>query len=121
MARNIDYHFKCINPADYELVFTMSADKKLFKAIFNASVLKLKKDKNLDIEEHDVNKFEVHKNFLNLISTSMKKSVRDVIKQLKQDSIIVVTSKINSCNFVKNKKGDWDITIEYIGTYSDER
>jgi len=118
----IDYHFKLINITDYELIFYLKAEKRLFDKIFMGSINKLKRmGKNADVDLDKIDKFEVLPRFNALIHTAVIKKINEMKKRLKPRGLELLNSKCQKATFIKQSAGNWDIKIEIVGQYVDKR
>jgi len=115
-----DFEFRCINPADFELVFKLTAKKKIFDLIFKRTKEKLM-EKDITYDEKKVDYFKVDPLYNKLIATSMIKLVKDVSKQTKKQGIMLMSSNLKEANFRKLGDGSWNIEVIYTGTYVDKR
>lgn len=120
---SIEYDFKAINGADYELTFSMTAENKLLNKIFQDSRRKLIREGVTSIGYADpqtLEKFDVPPKYFKLINTIMSKKVKKICKMVAKDYIIVLTGKITQAYFKRNAANDWDIKIKYGGQYVDK-
>lgn len=119
--RRIDYNFEAINPKDFELTLTLEIDARIINYIWEKSKKKLLIDKGIDLSKHDptIKKaFAVPDTFRSYIKVSTKKQVKDVIKIVKKDGIIVLDYNVRDCIYKLTDKKGWTVTIYYEGLYS---
>lgn len=117
----IDYEFAAVNLSDFELCFTMVTSNKLLMKIFNKSRQRLIKKGVVTAKDADPNllqKFEIDPRFYNLMHTVLKKQIKYVANEIKKDGIVILNSRVEYGQFIKNVKGDWDIKIKVGGQYA---
>lgn len=120
MTDLIKWDFAAETAADYRLVFNMTADSKLFKQIYSKSRTKLLR-KGVNAGSPDtIEKFDIPKQYLNLITTAIKKHIKQVAKEVKEDKIEVLSGRTESAYFKRNNAGDWDINIQVVGQYANK-
>lgn len=117
-----DYEFKLLTPTDYELLITLKANGYLFNKIFVTARERIEAKTKIEIKG-DINKverFDIPKEYFNLIKTSIHKIINNVAKEVKQDNIIILNEVVKDCYFIKNGSF-WDIKIKLGGGYADKR
>lgn len=120
----IDYEFKARNHIDYVIMLNLHAENKFLKRIFEASVKQFEKKRRGQKIKGDINlikKFKIDKQFFPLLNNVLKKTIKDIKKQVGADKIILINWKTESAFFQRDPKDDWDIKIKIGGHYVDKR
>jgi hypothetical protein len=125
---NFDYDFEPETCTFYRLKISVKVKGKTMQDLFFKVLKETKKkapqlnysnmpDDPLEATEHIV----IPERFIPLIKVAVNKLVRIVDKEkLNPDKIFIHSSKLEKCEFVK-KKPDWELFINYSGTYLDKR
>lgn len=123
MKRQIPFGFKCISETDYQIKIDLVAKGSLMDTIYRLSRLKYVKQAGKDAPKRieSITKFSIPPEFLKLIKVSLKRPLRDVEVQVKEDGIDLLSMVVYSANFVKSAEGDWLIGIVVTGQYVDKR
>lgn len=116
------YHFKAVNPSDYELNLTYTAKSKILDKVFNQIKKKLgrkhtKFSKLTVSDPKHIEKFEVPENLLNRVHTSIKKNIKDVARELQDDDIVIIRSKATYCVFERIGEENLTIKVKVEGQY----
>ena len=113
----IDYHFKCINPVEYETNLKMETTNRMFSYIFRQSKKRLsRKGINISGSLNDIDAFDVPKSYFNLIGTVINNTLKKIEKDVQKDNLKVMSCQVREAKFKKNKKG-WIIHIKVGGDY----
>jgi hypothetical protein len=121
--KHMDFEFKAENSYEYTLILSMVAKNAHINRIFNLAKERLMDKKNIKVEGDidKIRKFDVDRQFLNVIKTIIKRKVRWIEKHLKGNKIEVLTSNMDKCYFQRNEEEDWEIYIILKGEYVDKR
>lgn len=117
------YKFRCLSPFEYELVFNMSVEGRVFDLIFSKAKAKLARTKNLSVKgkPDDLKEIPIPGNYLKLIGTFLRKNVKNVRKEVKRDGIELLSDMVVGGRFIKKDVRDWDIIVVVKGEYADKR
>lgn len=119
----VPYHFKAINPTDYELTFILKVDTRILNYVFIKSQKKLS-EKNINVGDNinKINSFVVPPEYLKLVKTSMHKTIYKIEQEIKKDNIFILSCNPINGIFKKNTLYNyWEININFGGTYADKR
>lgn len=118
----LDYHFKCINPEDFEISLVYHAENRLMVTIFQKARSKLLRKKNIAVKGNPdvIDGFDVPAQYLKMLKTAIMPNVGAIIKEAKQDGIQVISWKISQAKF-KRENEEWKIRITIEGIYGDKR
>jgi len=114
------WDFRCVNPADYELVINFEAKNKLLRDVFEKSRRKLARARHIKVggSPDIVQKFDIEPRFLKLITTAISKQVRIVAQEVGSDGIIISNFDVVKAWFERQEEGDdWNIFVQLEGQY----
>lgn len=120
----IIYKFKCINETDYRLIFSFIASSKLFNSIFLKAKNKLiKKEKiRFDGNLEYIQSFQIMDDykpqFLPVLKRAMRKKIREVSKEVREDGIVLVNIDVRDAIYQKKDEDYWLIDVIVGGQYS---
>lgn len=123
MKETIDYNFKCIDLSDYEIILKMKSKGSVFDKIFNKSrekLVRMGKKQFSKINYKNIEEFEIPENYYNLLTTIIKKTLKQIKKEVAKDKIIVMNERVTKANFKKNNNS-WNIKLKVSGQYVDKR
>jgi hypothetical protein len=117
-----NYHFKTLNPSDFELIIIFTAKSKVLKSVFNqvkkVLVRKDTKFTKLHTSNSDVlQRFEIPEQFNGRILTAILKQVKEIEKEVKKDGIKILRYQVDKC-FFENKDDTTTINIKLGGIYT---
>jgi hypothetical protein len=118
----LDWHFKAINPADYEIHIRTVVAGNILLIIFNKAKQKLARTKGKTINGNPdtINSFKIPPEYHNLIKTRLRKVVVDAQRELKHDKIEILSYHVKTAVFLREDK-DWVISVVMEGQYVDKR
>lgn len=123
MTSNIlDYHFRAINPTDFEIDLVYHAENKLMVHVYNKSRSKLLRKKNVMVAGNPdvIAGFDVPPEYINMLKTAIRPNVASIRKEVKQDGIEIMEWNVSDAKF-KRVKEEWNICITVSGVYADKR
>lgn len=113
------YHFRIINPSDYECEFTFNAKNSLFMKIFIESQKRLPERAKTKMSPELVNEFDIPQEYHNLLKTNLRKPFSITSQDVASDhGFLFINYFVNSAKFKRNASDDWDIIISINGTYT---
>lgn len=115
----IDYDFKAVNYDDYELKLVIPVEDRTMRLILQKSKSALEKAVAKRLEEKEINEFEVPKQYLNFLKTSIGSKIREVKSIVKKDKIIVLNDKVTGCKF-KREGINWRVEMKIEGQYVEQ-
>lgn len=112
------WNFRCVNPADYEMIITFKARNDLVQTILKKSVNQLKKKNvlNADADLSTGDEIIVDGQYLNLIGVANRKNANIVLNEVYADGIRTLNCKIKSAILLR-MQDYWDIKVVYEGQY----
>jgi len=128
MARQqVDYHFRALNPQQYELTISMpEVSHRLFRLVYNKTKSKYEKKKSMKVDDsgEGIDKQKiivVPVQFYNLLKVALKSQLKDIDRQLKADKIEVMTCNMQDARYVRKDDTQWEICFVFGGVYIDKR
>jgi len=121
-GKGIDYDFETETPTTYKCTLSMPFKNRLMHIIYNKSKSKLKKKGvNPTGNINQVKEFEAEPRYFKLIHTIIFKKFKDIIKEVKEDGIEVLTSEVTACIYQRKTARNWTATITVSGNFADKR
>lgn len=121
-----DYEFNLKNRTDYVIMLSYPTTSKLINTIFNKAKAKLAKKKGIDVTQIDnatgeLKEIEVPTYYHNIINNFIKKTYKDISRQVGTDGIVLLNENVTACKFKKQTEQIWLISIKIEGCYDDRR
>lgn len=116
-----DYHFKCINPVDFTVVFSFAVTSKLMTMGFYKAKRALKRKKNLKVDGDisNIERFEVPGYYLKLLANAVRSPYNEVRGRLKGKGIILLDYNVDKGTY--ERRGDkWVLCLHLSGKYHQE-
>lgn len=123
---SFNFDFKVVTPTRYECVLSSDVKNRMMSSIFQKTRAKLNKKSGglLDLDGADPERkdsFEIEARFLNLVGTALHKPIKDVVNQVGEDGIVVMTNNIDKAWFERKVDKNWLLKVKITGDFSDER
>lgn len=119
-----DYDFKETFPTQFEFVLSAPVKNRMMSMIFQKTRAGVEKTTGKDVSGASpelLERFEIDHRFLNLLGTSLHKPIKDVVRQVGEDGIKVLTNRIEQAWFERQPDRDWLVKIKVVGDFADER
>jgi hypothetical protein len=113
----INWDFEAVNDTDYLICFDMVADKNMFDMILSKTLEKLRRrGKHAIVGKAET--FEIEERYYNLLHTILNKQIKEVSRNVGEDGIVMLNSKVEYGKFTKKADGTgWNIKTKVGGTY----
>lgn len=125
MSKLIDWNFKCINPSDYELVIEADVESNLMNSIFKKAKIQLNRKKGIRVDgspdDDSIKEIDIPYEYHNLIKTALTGATKKILKEIKKDKIVMLSTAISESKFQKKESGDWHFRTLITGQYVDKR
>lgn len=117
--KEIPFEFEIINPVECELIIPIKIKNRTLRWAFKKQ-LQIKKEE-IDPDMYDeITEFKAPNHIKNLIRTTLKPTVNDVLEQVEKDGIKVNYIDIKQAIYKKVGE-EWIVVIQFLGTYKDLR
>lgn len=118
----IDWHFKKINPSDYNLNIKSNIDNKMMLYIFKQSRIRLIRKKGIKFKGNlnDIDSFEVPRKYFNLLKTVIYPIIKNARESIKEDGFILLNSYPEKAIY-QRENNDWVVCIDITGQFADKR
>lgn len=119
-----DYEIECLDMTEYKMAITFHADTKLFKTLLQKSIVKLKRQKGIDVDGKidDMNGISLPPEYIPMIQNFIKKPMHILkTKHIEPDGIDIISFAVRSCTYKKASETEWDIIVIVHGLYNDKR
>jgi hypothetical protein len=123
MTKKIDWSFKAVNPADYEMIISMRAENRLLLVLFGKARTAMLRKKNVAVSgtPERIDSFDVEPKFYNALQTILRPVLRDAHGACKLDGIETLTHFVKKASFERDKDRNWSIVVTFEGQYADKR
>jgi hypothetical protein len=101
-----DYHFKTLNPSDYEINFIFTAKSKVLKSVFNQVKTKLKGKQFSKLHSSNpeaLERFDIPEQFNGRVQTAIIKQIKQIEKEVNKDGVKILRYKVTKCYFENNE------------------
>lgn len=126
MAKLEKFPFKiqAIDECTYEMQITLNAEKKQFDLLLSKVLPKLQKARP-DVAFNGAEGFKqevinIPQQYLKLIKVAIRKPYMAVKEEIKADPIELISYHVDSCKFVKQPSGGYNIEVFIWGSYKNK-